>query len=181
MVAGTCALLMDLQRISLRWECRCSMAVAFLQVSPWRPLASTCLPQGHSWGWHVLVPSRWPTATRMASLLKPIEEIGAAWSQSPTLTDTAVVDGLGQWMMLPSAAENFIVSIWQPHPTLIIIIKHPQKYSNTHMKHGLFYRSPELRQRRSINSQKRPEQRQAQMCKYKLQQEAQLSHKNRVL
>jgi len=42
---------------------------SFLQASPWRPLASTCLPQGYSWGWHVLVPSWWPTATRMASLL----------------------------------------------------------------------------------------------------------------
>ena len=76
LVVGTCSLLMDLQRISLRclWECRCCLAVAFLQASPWRPLASTCLPQRHSWGWHVLVPSRWPTATRMASLLslKPI-------------------------------------------------------------------------------------------------------------
>ena len=91
LVAGTCALLTHLQRISLRWECRCCLAVAFLQASPWRPLASTCLPQGHSWGCHVLVPSRWPTATRLASLLslKPIEEIGAAWSQSPAWADTA--------------------------------------------------------------------------------------------
>jgi len=31
LVAGTCALSMDLQRISLRWECRCCLAVAFLQ------------------------------------------------------------------------------------------------------------------------------------------------------
>ena len=56
-----------------------------LHDNPWMPKASTIAPQGQPWGAHKFTPSLKPIATRTASSssLKPQDETGLAFNQSP--------------------------------------------------------------------------------------------------
>ena len=56
-----------------------------LHDNPWMPKTSTMAPQGQPCGAHKFTPSLKPMATRTASssILRPQEEIGMAFNQSP--------------------------------------------------------------------------------------------------
>ena len=66
----------------------------FLQERPWIPLASTAVPQIQVWGWHVVDPNRYPTATRIAASSdrrRLTAVIGGALSQSPSCVTATVL------------------------------------------------------------------------------------------
>ena len=84
LVAGTCALLMDFKRISLRWECRCSLSYKRVHGDLWHPPAYHRDIHEADTYWFLAddpLLHEWPHCW--------VSEIGAAWSQSPVWADTA--------------------------------------------------------------------------------------------
>jgi len=82
--SGTWARLIALQMMSFIWLWRCCLGAFLRQSSPSNPRASTGFPHTHAYLQN-LQPSRWATATLMASpdSLSLTAVIGGAWSQSP--------------------------------------------------------------------------------------------------
>ena len=93
LVAGIWAFFTAYRWRSFNCEWRMCLGELFLQERSWSPLASTAVPQMHVWGWHVVDPNRYLTATRTASSdrRRQATVIEAAMSQSPAcVTATAL-------------------------------------------------------------------------------------------
>src|SRR6218665_3833859 len=100
---GTYAFTRALQMMSFTAKWRAALPVDRLQTSPWWPPESAVSPQWHWCGAQSSSPSRSPTATRTASLLRPIphEATGIVRSQSPECgDDTAPSLAWLRWSLL---------------------------------------------------------------------------------